>query len=34
VDLFARYFRTLAAAEGPVLIHCAAGKDRTAFWRP
>jgi len=28
VDLFARYFRTLAAAEGPVLIHCAAGKDR------
>lgn len=29
VDLFARYFQALAAGEGPVLIHCAAGKDRT-----
>jgi protein tyrosine/serine phosphatase len=29
VDLYARYFRALAEAEGPVLIHCAAGKDRT-----
>ena len=29
LDLFARYFRALAAADGPVLIHCAAGKDRT-----
>ena len=29
VDLFARYFRALADADGPVLIHCAAGKDRT-----
>jgi protein tyrosine/serine phosphatase len=29
VDLFSRYFRALAEAEGPVLIHCAAGKDRT-----
>jgi protein-tyrosine phosphatase len=29
LDLFARYFRALAEAEGPVLIHCAAGKDRT-----
>ena len=29
VDLFARYFQVLAAGEGPVLIHCAAGKDRT-----
>jgi protein-tyrosine phosphatase len=29
VDLFARYFQALAEAEGPVLIHCAAGKDRT-----
>ena len=29
IDLFSRYFRALAAAEGPVLIHCAAGKDRT-----
>jgi protein tyrosine/serine phosphatase len=28
-DLFARYFRALGEAEGPVLIHCAAGKDRT-----
>src|SRR5580658_6407401 len=25
LDLFARYFRALAEAEGPVLIHCAAG---------
>jgi len=29
LDLFARYFRALAEVEGPVLIHCAAGKDRT-----
>jgi protein-tyrosine phosphatase len=29
VDLFTRYFQVLADAEGPVLIHCAAGKDRT-----
>ncbi len=29
VDLFGRYFRALAEADGPVLIHCAAGKDRT-----
>jgi protein-tyrosine phosphatase len=29
IDLFARYFQALAAGEGPVLIHCAAGKDRT-----
>jgi len=29
VDLFSRYFQALADAEGPVLIHCAAGKDRT-----
>ena len=29
VDLFTRYFQALAAGEGPVLIHCAAGKDRT-----
>jgi protein-tyrosine phosphatase len=29
VDLFSRYFRALAKADGPVLIHCAAGKDRT-----
>jgi protein tyrosine/serine phosphatase len=29
VDLYARYFKALGDAEGPVLIHCAAGKDRT-----
>ena len=31
IDLFARYFQALAEAEGPVLIHCAAGKDRTGI---
>lgn len=31
LDLFARYFRILGEAEGPVLIHCAAGKDRTGL---
>jgi len=31
VDLFSRYFRALAQGEGPVLIHCAAGKDRTGL---
>ncbi|MEO8114610.1 MAG: tyrosine-protein phosphatase [Phenylobacterium sp.] len=29
VELFSRYFRALAESEGPVLVHCAAGKDRT-----
>jgi protein-tyrosine phosphatase len=29
VDLYRRYFRALAASEGAVLVHCAAGKDRT-----
>ncbi len=29
IDLFSRYFRILAEADGPVLVHCAAGKDRT-----
>jgi len=29
IDLFARYFRALVTLDGPVLIHCAAGKDRT-----
>jgi protein-tyrosine phosphatase len=29
IDLFSRYFQALAEADGPVLIHCAAGKDRT-----
>ncbi|MFA4893977.1 tyrosine-protein phosphatase [Brevundimonas sp.] len=31
LDLFARYFRLLGEVEGPVLIHCAAGKDRTGL---
>jgi protein-tyrosine phosphatase len=29
VDLFSRYFQVLAAGEGPIVVHCAAGKDRT-----
>lgn len=31
VDLFRRYFQTLAHTEGAVVVHCAAGKDRTGF---
>jgi len=31
LDLFASYFRTLADSDQPVLIHCAAGKDRTGI---
>jgi protein tyrosine/serine phosphatase len=31
IDLYHRYFAALAEAEGPVLIHCAAGKDRTGL---
>jgi len=31
VDLFRRYCAALAQAKGPVLIHCAAGKDRTGL---
>lgn len=31
LDLFARYFRVLGEGDGPVLIHCAAGKDRTGM---
>src|SRR5579862_9449325 len=31
VDLYQRYFEVLARADGPVLIHCAAGKDRTGI---
>lgn len=29
--LFSRYFRALGETDGPVLIHCAAGKDRTGL---
>ena len=29
IDLYQRYFRALADTEGAVLVHCAAGKDRT-----
>ena len=29
--LFRRYFEALAGAEGPILIHCTAGKDRTGI---
>lgn len=31
VDLFRDYFEHLAEAEGPVLVHCHAGKDRTGL---
>ena len=31
IDLYTRYFHALGEAEGPVLIHCAAGKDRTGL---
>lgn len=31
IDLYSRYFDSLAAGEGPILIHCAAGKDRTGI---
>jgi protein-tyrosine phosphatase len=31
IDLYARYFRALAETSGPVLVHCAAGKDRTGI---
>jgi len=31
LDLFARYFRTLAEAKGAIVVHCAAGKDRTGL---
>lgn len=29
LDLFSRYFQALAETDGAVVIHCAAGKDRT-----
>ena len=31
VDLFTRYFDTVAESEGAVVVHCAAGKDRTGL---
>lgn len=31
IDLFSRYFDVLARGYAPVLIHCAAGKDRTGI---
>ncbi len=31
IDLFSRYFAALAETDGAVLIHCAAGKDRTGI---
>jgi len=31
VDLYSRYFQALASSDGAVLIHCAAGKDRTGI---
>lgn len=31
IDLFGRYFRALGETDGAVLIHCAAGKDRTGL---
>jgi protein tyrosine/serine phosphatase len=31
IDLYRRYFRTLAEADGAIVVHCAAGKDRTGL---
>lgn len=31
IDLYRRYFHTLADAEGAIVVHCAAGKDRTGL---
>ncbi len=31
IDLYSRYFRTLASADGAIVVHCAAGKDRTGL---
>jgi len=31
IDLFSRYFRALAEGDGAMVVHCAAGKDRTGL---
>lgn len=31
IDLYRRYFRSLAATDGAILVHCTAGKDRTGI---
>ena len=31
LEVFGRYFHALGEVDRPVLIHCAAGKDRTGF---
>ncbi len=31
IDLFSRYFDAVAESEGALLVHCAAGKDRTGM---
>lgn len=31
LDLYRRYFQALARTDGPILVHCAAGKDRTGI---
>jgi protein-tyrosine phosphatase len=31
VDLYRRYFQMLAELDGPTVVHCAAGKDRTGL---
>jgi protein tyrosine/serine phosphatase len=31
IDLFRRYFQALAENDGAILVHCAAGKDRTGL---
>ena len=31
LDLYSRYFQALARTQGAVLVHCAAGKDRTGI---